>query len=56
MTKSDAINQLVKDGMSSKEAKLEFNDRCKYYMRGNDGTTREYAEKLVIADIEEFAE
>ena len=56
MTKSDAINQLIKDGMELEEAKSEFNERCEYYMRGNDGTNREYAEKLVIADIEAIAE
>lgn len=56
MTKQDAINQLIKDGMEIEEAKSEFNERCEYYMRGNDGTTREYAEELVITDIEEISE
>lgn len=56
MTKSDAIKQLVKDGMSQSEAMQEFKERCEYFMRGNDGTPLSYAEKLVIADIEEIAE
>ena len=56
MTKSEAIYQLIKNGMTPDEAKEDFNESCEYYMRGNDGTTREYAEELVIADIEEFAE
>ena len=56
MTKSDAIKQLMLGGMSHEEAVQEFSERCEYYMRGNDDTPLGYAEKLVIAEIEELAE
>ena len=56
MTKSEAIRQLVMDGMNQEEAIQEFKERCEYYMRGNDETPLSYAEKLVIAEIEELAE
>ena len=56
MTKSEAIKQLINDGMSQEEAMREFKERCEYFMRGNDGTPLSYAEKLVIAEIEELAD
>ena len=56
MTKSEAIKQLINDGISQEEAMREFKERCEYYMRGHDDTPLSYAEKLVIADIEEEAE
>lgn len=56
MTKSEAIKTLINDGMTPEEAKTEFNERCEYYMRGIDGVSREYAEEMVIEEIDEIAE
>ena len=46
-----AILLLMKDGMTREEATTEFNERCAYCMRGYDGTSRRYAEKLVLDEL-----
>ena len=56
MKKNEAIKTLINDGMSLDEAKTSVEERCKYYMRGIDGVSREYAEEMVIDEIEEIAE
>lgn len=56
MTKSEAIKQLMMDGMNHDEAMQSFKEQCEYFMRGHDDTPLSYAEKLVIADIEELVE
>lgn len=50
----EAIQILVKFGMTPEEAEKDFNERCAYLMRGHNGTSRRYAEELVIDEIFEL--
>lgn len=49
-----AINLLVRNGMTESEAVSEINERIAYYMRGADGCSKRYATELVINEIIEW--
>jgi hypothetical protein len=53
MTKENAINKLISQGMSQKEAYAEFNATVNWYLRGTLHTAldRVYATECAIDDI-----
>ena len=48
---NEAIEILIKDGMTREAAVEEINERCAYHMRGYEKISRRYAEELVIDEI-----
>ena len=61
--KQEAINKLISQGMTEREAIKEFNDKVNYYLRGTMHTKTDYnyavdcaIDDILYDDIEEYDE